>query len=520
MQAVERLREADAAGVSIRRSARWPTSRPPRLTTCARSMTRTTCRTTRRSRSSATSTRRRRKRSSSSTSASCRAGSRCRATFQPSRRTRLKSATRSARPWPLPAVVVSYHITFDGNPDSYPLHILAKILSDGDSSRIYRALVYEKQIALAAFGEAKLIEHPNLFYAVAIAQPGHKPEEVQKALQDELDRVKTEGVTADELNRAKRQFARDYILGRETVQQKALQLAHAVVIHNDIKTADGEFDLFQNVTVADVQRVARTYFTPESRMLLTVLPGPAGRRWRRWTMRARIGRALVVAALLASASLFARGSRRWPKSGSPPPLPSRPVVVPALSDEDARQRPAGLVVLHHEEPAVSFRLLIRAGAMQEPADKPGVASFVAPLLNQGTTTQVGGGDCQRDRIRGRGRGRRIGQRALVRQRRRRQGPGRSRARPGLGHGPASGVCARGDRSAAQADALVAPGELRRSGLHRGSRLRSAGVRVPSLRPAERRHAGVDRARSRATTSSRSPARGSSRTTRSSRSSAT
>jgi len=125
---------------------------------------------------------------------------------------------------------------------------------------------------VAAYGEAKLIENPNLFYAVAIVQPGHTPEEVQKELQTQLDRVKTEGVTADELNRAKRQFARDYILGRETVQQKALHLAHAVVIHNDIKTADGEFDLFQNVTVADVQRVARTYFTPESRMLLTILP--------------------------------------------------------------------------------------------------------------------------------------------------------------------------------------------------------------------------------------------------------
>jgi zinc protease len=174
--------------------------------------------------------------------------------------------------WPLPAVVVSHHITYDGHPDAYPLHILAKILSDGDSSRIYRSLVYEKQIALAAFGEAKLIEHPNLFYAVAIVQPGNKPDVVLRELQGQLDRVKTEGVTAAELNRAKRQFARDYILGRDTVQQKALHLAHAVVIHNDIKTADAEFDLFQNVTVADVQRVARTYFTPESRMLLTILP--------------------------------------------------------------------------------------------------------------------------------------------------------------------------------------------------------------------------------------------------------
>jgi len=174
--------------------------------------------------------------------------------------------------WPLPAVVVSYHITNDGHPDAYPLHILAKILSDGDSSRIYRALVYEKQMAVAAFGEAKLIEHPNLFYAVAIVAPGRRPDDVQKELQAQLDRIKTEGVTADELSRAKRQFARDYILGRDSVQQKALHLAHAVVIHDDIKTADGEFDLFQNVTVADVQRVAKTYFTPQSRMLLTILP--------------------------------------------------------------------------------------------------------------------------------------------------------------------------------------------------------------------------------------------------------
>src|SRR5215211_8246331 len=53
--------------------------------------------------------------------------------------------------WPLPAVVVAHHITFDGNPDSYPLHIASKVLSDGQSSRIYRKLVYERQIALAAF---------------------------------------------------------------------------------------------------------------------------------------------------------------------------------------------------------------------------------------------------------------------------------------------------------------------------------------------------------------------------------
>jgi zinc protease len=175
-------------------------------------------------------------------------------------------------PWPLPAVVVAHHITYDGHADSYPLHIASKVLSDGQSSRIYQKLVYEKQLAVAAFGGANLIEDPNLFYAVAIVQPGHTTEEAATALIAELDRLKAEPITDHELQRTKNQFARDYILGRESNQQKALQLAHAVVIHRDITTADGEFEIFQNITAADVQRVARTFFTPENRLVLTVMP--------------------------------------------------------------------------------------------------------------------------------------------------------------------------------------------------------------------------------------------------------
>src|SRR5712671_1267351 len=175
-------------------------------------------------------------------------------------------------PWPLPAVVVAYHVIKDGNPDSYPLHIAAKVLSDGQTSRIYKKLVYEKQMAVAAFGNANLIEDPNLFYAVAIVSPGHTTDEVTAALIAELDRLKTEPITDHELQRTKNQFARDYIMQRESDQQKAGQLSHAVVIHNDVKTADAEFDIFQNMTAAEVQRVAKTYFRAENRLVLTLMP--------------------------------------------------------------------------------------------------------------------------------------------------------------------------------------------------------------------------------------------------------
>jgi zinc protease len=178
--------------------------------------------------------------------------------------------------WPLPVVVVAYHVTRDGNPDSYPLHIASKVLSDGQSSRIYQKLVYEKQIAVAAFGEAHLIEDPNLFYVVAIVQPPHTTAEAANVLIEEIERLKAEPITEHELQRTKNQFARDYILGRESDQQKALQLSHAIVIHHDVRTADGEFDIFQNMTAAEVQRVARTYFRPENRLVLTILPATRG----------------------------------------------------------------------------------------------------------------------------------------------------------------------------------------------------------------------------------------------------
>jgi predicted Zn-dependent peptidase len=176
---------------------------------------------------------------------------------------------------PLPAVVVAHHITYDGHPDSYPLHIVNKVLSDGDSSRIYKSLVYEKRLALAAFGGGNIIEHPNLFFATAIVQPGKTPGEVITALIAELDRLRAEPISDRDLDRTKNQFARDYILGRLTVKDKAEMLAHAAVIHNDLTTADGEFDIFLNITKADVQRVAKTYFTPATRTVITILPRAA-----------------------------------------------------------------------------------------------------------------------------------------------------------------------------------------------------------------------------------------------------
>ncbi|HOC18341.1 MAG TPA: pitrilysin family protein [Vicinamibacterales bacterium] len=174
--------------------------------------------------------------------------------------------------WPLPVIVVAHHIPPDRHADSFPLRLAAKVLSDGQSSRIYRSLVYEKGHALSAFGTANIAEDPNLFFAVAVVQPGRDLDEAERALVAELERLADEAISERELARARNQLARDHVVGRASNQEKATHLAHAVVIHGDAASADREFDSLMEATAADVQRAARAYFTPANRLILRVLP--------------------------------------------------------------------------------------------------------------------------------------------------------------------------------------------------------------------------------------------------------
>ena len=181
--------------------------------------------------------------------------------------------------WPLPAVIVAHHITYDGHPDSYPMHVLAKVLSDGNSSRIYRSLVYDKRLAVAAFGSANLIEHPNLFFAVAHRRrPASRSRRWRRRSSPNSTRPRpTASPTASCSAPRTSSRATTSWAARRCSRRRGV-LAHAEVLHADLTTADGEFAIFQNMTRADVQRVAKTYFTPESRVVLHVRPKSAGTR--------------------------------------------------------------------------------------------------------------------------------------------------------------------------------------------------------------------------------------------------
>ncbi len=122
---------------------------------------------------------------------------------------------------PLPAVVIGYKIPARYSPDSYPLDLASNILAGGESSRLYQALVYKDQIAVQAAGFGNFSEDPNLFWAYAIMNPSHKPEDGQKAVVAILDGLKTQPVGANELQKAKNQEISGFILGRDTDEAKS-----------------------------------------------------------------------------------------------------------------------------------------------------------------------------------------------------------------------------------------------------------------------------------------------------------
>jgi zinc protease len=98
-------------------------------------------------------------------------------------------------------------------------------------------------------------------------------------------------------------------------------------------------------------------------------------------------RAVAAVLLFVGFRSGVAGFQDWPREQPPSPLTARHVAFPPYQLRTLANGLQVLVVPHHEQPSVVFRMLIRAGAVQEPADRPGVANFVATLLNQGTTTK-------------------------------------------------------------------------------------------------------------------------------------
>lgn len=163
----------------------------------------------------------------------------------------------------VPQVRVRYHTVADGHPDDFVLQILGSLLS-GRTGRLYKSLVTQQAVANSASASQDGRKYEGLFELSGVAKPGKSPEDVEQALYKEIERMQKEPVDANELQKVKNQYSANNFRGIQSNFGLMVQL----LLRDNLRgweTINSDPPRSQAVTVADIQRVANTYFKPENR---------------------------------------------------------------------------------------------------------------------------------------------------------------------------------------------------------------------------------------------------------------
>lgn len=175
----------------------------------------------------------------------------------------------------LPAFHVGYHIPKAREADHYPLELLASVLGDGESSRLYQKLVKQKEILQEISVNTDDRRGPDLFSFWGICAQGHTPEQARALIYDELTSIAQKGITPRELEKAKNRMRSTFVFGLETNLARATHLAEFETFFGDATLLNGELARYSAVTRDDIKRVAGQYFTPTNRTVLDVIPAKA-----------------------------------------------------------------------------------------------------------------------------------------------------------------------------------------------------------------------------------------------------
>jgi zinc protease len=172
----------------------------------------------------------------------------------------------------LPGVFIAYHMPAQGTADYYALSMLTTLLSQGQSSRLYKELVDRQQKAVQVTAIPLAFEDPGLFIVLGIANVGAEAAEVETLMEKEFDKVKSEPISEKEFQKLQNQVESRFVDQISTVAGIAQQLADYHVFFNDANLINTEIGRYQKVTREDIQRVANKYLIKTNRVVLTYLP--------------------------------------------------------------------------------------------------------------------------------------------------------------------------------------------------------------------------------------------------------
>jgi zinc protease len=266
-------------------------------------------------------------------------------------------------------VMVGYHVPEGKHADFYSLDVLSQLLSGGRSARLYQTLVETQQAVSAAAYNPTLID-PSLFMVQATARPGGALADLEKKVLEQVDRLKSEDVSEEELQRAKTQIEADFIYQQDSVTEQANRIGYYEMVAG-WRYLDTYLDRIRAVKPADVRRVAQEYFTENNRTVGWFVPAA--------------GEAPSGGGPVGEASARVEPA---PPNARPIPLPK---PSPALQRQNRVTRTVlenGIVLIVSENrsaPTIALQgNMATAGGARDPKDRPGLASLTAGMLSRGT----------------------------------------------------------------------------------------------------------------------------------------
>lgn len=175
----------------------------------------------------------------------------------------------------LPAVIQAYQIAAQGTEDYYALQMLTTLLSGGASSRFQKELVDNQELAVAVGSFPLAMEEAGVFIAYGILNIGIAPEDMEMAMDAEIEKVKAGQIDDREFQKLRNQIENSFVSSNSTMRGIAESLANYYVYFGDANLINSEIDRYMEVTKEDLRRVATKYLDPNKRVELTYLPKSA-----------------------------------------------------------------------------------------------------------------------------------------------------------------------------------------------------------------------------------------------------
>ncbi len=283
----------------------------------------------------------------------------------------------------LPRRYMVWHSVPANHKDEAALDILSSILSSGRGSRLQSKLVYDKQMVQSVFAANSTREIGGMYLVVATARPGQSMDDIEKEINAELEKIKNDPPSAEEVERAKNGYESQFIYGLQTVLGKADRMNSNATFMGNPDTFQLQLDQYRKVTPKDVQRVAKEYLTGD-RLVMTFVPGKNQGTPDRNSAANRPTSVSDGEEDEANAKKDSKKDKTDYSKNLPNPEADPKFSLPGIQKKKLSNGLEVWFVQQSELPIVSMNLVVKTGGDANPKGKEGLADMTASLMNEGT----------------------------------------------------------------------------------------------------------------------------------------